>query len=253
MKVIAALDASAATAAVMAGAHALADRLDVPVEAVHVGSHRAAGVPEMIVAAAADHHAALTVIEGGVIDQLTGLVTHDDCVVVIGARAHVHGPSPAGSTARAVACAATCPVVVTPPTSRLDDVRRVLLPLEGTEDAAAAQHLLALLKAHGVRIVPLHVFVPSTVPAFWDQPHHAAPVWSEDFLARFGPQDDGDLLLRSGDVAEAVLEVAERTAADLIALTWSQDLSSHHAPVVRSLLARSPVPVMLIPVDGDGG
>jgi nucleotide-binding universal stress UspA family protein len=253
MKVIAVLDASAATAAVMAGARALADRLDAPLEALHVRPHGAAGVPDMIVAAAADHHAELTVVEGGVIDELTDLVTHDDCVVMIGARADVHGPLPAGSTARAVACAATCPVVVTPPTATLDDVQRVLLPLEGTQDAAVARGVLSRLIAHGVEILPLHVFVPSTVPAFWDQPHHAAPAWSEDFLARFGPQEGGELWLRSGDVADAVLEVAQRTAADLVALTWSRDLSSHHAPVVRSLLARSPVPVMLIPVDADVG
>jgi len=127
-------------------------------------------------------------------------------------------------------------------------VRRVLVPLEGAADAGDATDLLGRFAEHGAEIVPLHVFTPSTVPSFWDQAHHAAPAWSADFLSRFGPRDTGELWLRSGDVADAVLEVVDSASIDLVALTWSQDLSGEHAPVVRAMLARSPVPVLLAPV-----
>jgi len=248
MKVIAALDTSAAAPAVMATARAVADRLAAGLEALHARRGGAARTPRRIAATAAPHGADLVVVDGPAIPAIVDAAAHGDVVVVIGARGTSQGKLPAGHTALAVTAAARCPVIVTPPTTPITDVRHVLVPLEGTVEAHAAADLLARFAEHGVQIVPLHVFMPSTVPSFWDQPHHAAPAWSADFLSRFGPRDADDLRLRSGDVAEALLEVVGSASIDLVALTWSQDLSAEHAPVVRAMLARSPVPILLVPV-----
>ena len=60
---------------------------------------------------------------------------------------------------------------------------------------------------------------------------------------------------RIGRAAELVTDVAERSGCDLIALGWSQELEAGRAPVVRATLARSRLPVMLVPitVDSDAG
>jgi Universal stress protein family len=247
MKVIAALDTSAAAPAVMATARVVADRLAADVGALHARRDGDASPTHRIAAIAEQHGADLMVVDRGVIAAIIEAAVPGDVVVVIGARGTSHGKLPAGHTALAVTARTHCPIVVTPPTAPITDVRRVLVPLEGTADVGDATDLLGRFAQHGAEIVPLHVFTPATVPSFWDQPHHAAPAWSADFLSRFGPRDAGDLWLRSGDVAHALLDVVDSAAIDLLVLTWSQDLSGEHAPVVRAMLARSPVPVLLAP------
>jgi nucleotide-binding universal stress UspA family protein len=247
MKVIAALDTSPVAPVVMGTARVVAARLAAELHALHARRDGAARMPRRIAETAARHGADLVVVEGRAIPAIIDVAGRGDVVVVIGVRSTPHGKLPAGHTALAVAAGTRCPVVVTPPTGPITDIRRMLVPLEGLPDGDATA-LLARFADHGVEIVPLHVFMPSTVPSFWDQPHHAAPAWSADFLSRFGPRDAHDLWLRSGDVADAVLEVVDSAAIDLVALTWSQDLSDAHAPVVRAVLAWSPVPVLLVPV-----
>lgn len=247
MKVIAALDTSTAAPAVMATARVVADRLAADIGAMHARRDGEPTATNRIAAIAERHGADLVVVDRRAIPAITDAAARGDMVVVIGARGTSSGKLPAGRTALAVTARTRCPVVVTPPTAPITDVRRVLVPVEGTADPGDATDLLGRLAEHGVEIVPLHVFTPSTVPSFWDQPHHAAPAWSADFVSRFGPRDAGDLWLRSGDVADALLDVVDSASIDLVALTWSQDLSGEHAPVVRAMLARSPVPVLLAP------
>lgn len=130
-------------------------------------------------------------------------------------------------------------------------ISRVLLPLDGTpEAAAAADAVTELLADAGVDLVVLHVFDASTVPPFWDQPAHALSAWGDEFLARNVRRTGARLTVRSGSPEDQVVAVAEEEQAQLIALGWSQKLSPGRARTVRNSVRDAPVPVLLLPIDG---
>ena len=99
----------------------------------------------------------------------------------------------------------------------------------------------------GVAIVSLHVFDAATVPRFWDRPEHDHAAWSREFLARNAPAAGRHLEVRSGWPSDRILEVAGTERADMIALGWRRRLAPDRAAVVRDVLARTPVPVILLP------
>lgn len=128
-------------------------------------------------------------------------------------------------------------------------IRRALVPLDGTAEAAAAvRGTVALLAGSGVQIVVQHVVVPATVPRYWDQPAHAQQVWEDEFLARFCSTPGVRIRLRRGVPSEDVLELAQEEGVDLIALGWAQRLGGGRARIVRHAVSAAPVPVLLVPV-----
>ncbi|HTX27151.1 MAG TPA: universal stress protein [Streptosporangiaceae bacterium] len=146
------------------------------------------------------------------------------------------------------------PVVLVPAgaRNRPQQIRRVLLPLDGTARSAAAVAPTAeLLARGGAELVVLHVFDAETVPKFWDQPAHAGPAWTEEFLARYCNLPGARMELRSGAAAEHVAQVAAAEQADMIALAWSQQLGQGRAPVVLRTVLEAEVPVILVPIPAD--
>lgn len=144
------------------------------------------------------------------------------------------------------------PVVLAPrhPRGRTGVISRVLLPLDGTPEATAAVYEATELFAEaGVDLLVLHVFDESTVPRFWDQPAHALPAWSAEFLARHVPHVEARLTVRSGKPGDHVIGVAEEEKADLIALGWSQNPDPERARTVRQAVRDARVPVLLLPTD----
>jgi hypothetical protein len=152
----------------------------------------------------------------------------------------------------------TCskPIVIVPSApavARPLTISRVLLPLDGTWEAAAAVAPTAeLLARAGVDLVVLHVFTEATVPRFWDQAAHARDAWEPEFLARYCPHPGVRLHLRSGSPGEHVVTVAAEERVDLIALGWSQRLDPDRAETVRQTVADTRVPVLLVPVSPEG-
>lgn len=158
--------------------------------------------------------------------------------------------SPEGTVWRVIAGCGK-PVVLVPPGGArpFAGISRVLLPLDGTpESAAAVAETVAVLTGAGVELIALHVFDRGTVPAFWDQAAHARDSWQEEFLSRFCPQPATRLRLRSGAPGDSVVDIAAAERADLITLAWSQRLEPGRARTVRHTVARSPVPLMLVPM-----
>jgi nucleotide-binding universal stress UspA family protein len=163
-------------------------------------------------------------------------------------------PYSAGHTARLVAALIQrCPkpVLVVPvrrrpaPTTLVD---RVLVPLDGTAlSANAVAETVGMFCARGADVVVLHVFNQATVPRFWDQPEHARKCWADEFLARFLDRPNTRMEVRSGTPGESIVDVAGAEHADLIALGWAQDLSAGHAATIRTALANSAIPVLLLP------
>ena len=145
------------------------------------------------------------------------------------------------------------PPLLKPPMAPHKVISRVLLPLDGSFEAAAAVTETAdLFTRTGVDLVVLHVFDKATVPRFWDQAAHAQQAWEEEFLARHCAYPGVRMELRSGVAGEQVVNVAAAEQVDLIALGWSQHIIEGRARTVRRCVAGAGVPVMLIPVARHG-
>jgi Universal stress protein family len=145
---------------------------------------------------------------------------------------------------------ATKPLIVVPPVPLPQQVlSRVLVPLDGTAEAAGAvAETVELFARAGVDVVVLHVFDGSTVPRFWDQAAHARREWETEFLARFCDQPGVRLELRSGMAGDHVVDVSATEKVDLITLGWSRRLDPGRAGTVRRTVAAAAVPVMLVPL-----
>jgi nucleotide-binding universal stress UspA family protein len=144
------------------------------------------------------------------------------------------------------------PIVLVPVDPRAtapEQISRMLVPLDGTvESAETVAETVELFAVSGADIVVLHVFDETTVPKFWDQAVHARRSWDEEFLARYCHHPDARLELRTGSPGAKILDVAATEHADLIALGWAQDLSPGRARTIRSAVAQSSTPILLLPV-----
>lgn len=140
------------------------------------------------------------------------------------------------------------PLLVVPEHSErvLGGLARVLLPLDGSvETAAAVSGVARRALQEGASVVAVHVFDASTVPAFWDQPAHTHRHWTGEFLRRNLPEPV-ELDLRSGRPAEEVLAEADDSGADLVVIAWAQDLGAGRAATVRRALTAGRTPVLLV-------
>jgi Universal stress protein family len=158
---------------------------------------------------------------------------------------------PTPSTWQRVVRDAAKPIVVVPEMAERvrPMISRVLVPLDGTPEAAAAvAQAVGLFAGAGIDVVVLHVFDASTVPRFWDQAAHARRAWEEEFMTRFCAQPGARLELRSGTAGQQVLDVAATEGVDLITLGWSQRLDPGRAQTVRRTVLEAAVPVMLVPL-----
>jgi len=99
-------------------------------------------------------------------------------------------------------------------------------------------------------VLALHIHDERSIPSFTDQPQHEQSAWAAEFVRRYCPWgiDEVRLETRVGRIGELIPLVAMESSCDLIALGWSQELSSDRAPVVRETLARANLPVLLVPV-----
>jgi nucleotide-binding universal stress UspA family protein len=241
--VLAALDNSLAVNPVLATARALARVLGDRVEAIHVVGEGAEAAEDAILAAGVP----LRLASGPVVERLVEAGQADDvAAMVIGARGTLGSGHALGSTALAVVTSLQTPVVVVPPAAKVAPrLRRVLVPLEGTESSSLApRSIVELASGAEVEVVVLHV----NGSAEDDEQ------WTRQFLSRFCPWGLSDVRLegRTGSGEELVPLVAEESQSDLIVLGWAQQLSDGRAPVVRATLERSEVPVLLIPVSVGG-
>jgi nucleotide-binding universal stress UspA family protein len=248
--VIAALDNSAAAEPVVATATRLAELYSADARAIHVpedGSETAS-------AAARAANLQLESISGSPVERLTSAAGEPAVrAIVVGARGRPSGRRPAGRTALALITSIGKPVVVVPPdVSRPERIESVLVPLDGSRASAVAlAGTINLARESGLEVVVLHVREEESLPRFADHLQHEARVWAEEFIARNCPlpPEEVRLELRVGRPDEQLIQVALETDVDLIAMGWSQNLDAARAAVVREALTRSPVPILLLPVE----
>jgi nucleotide-binding universal stress UspA family protein len=246
-KVLAALDASPAARPVIETARGVGQLVDAEVEALHVGT----GPVETLDALATQYGVTLRVIGSPDVTPhvLEAVDAPEVVAIVVGARATPGGRRPTGRTALALVERTQKPTIVVPPdTVGSRPLKRLLIPLEGSEHSSRAvlEGLLPLI-VDDVELVVLHVFTPDTVPRVLDHPERDLELIGSEFLARHCPHASR-IDWRTGRVAPQVCAVCSEEAADLIVLSWSQDNTPGHAAVIRDVLADARHPVLLLPI-----
>ena len=251
-QLIAAIDDSAAAGPVLVTARLVAQLFGDSLVALHVNGD---GGGRTAADAAAALDVTLRVRHGDAVAEIAAAASAENVrAVVVGSRGLPNAGRAVGSTALALIQTIDKPVIVVPPTAqaRSGRLHRLLVPLDGTGETAAAVQLLlaAVVDGAELEVVALHVFEADSIPAFSDHAGHEADAWGQEFMRRFVPSGDYAVMLetRVGRAADVVREVARGTEADMVALGWKQDLAPGRAQVVSALLADAEVPIALVPL-----
>jgi nucleotide-binding universal stress UspA family protein len=247
--ILAAVDSDAIAPAVLEAGRSLARVFQAELEAVHIGGDGIATIQAL----ARTANVPLRLLPGSSVDSLTDALDAEDVLLgVLGSRASPGGRRPVGSTAFAAIHKVSRPLVVVSPDLAPDQttrLQRVLVPLDGSDATAEAiQKMARRLCASSVKVTVLHVFDKEHVPQFMDHMPEALETWNTEFLERYFEECEVGLETRAGEPPEAVLEVAATERADMIVLSWGQDLSQDRAHLVREVLTSASVPVMLVPL-----
>jgi nucleotide-binding universal stress UspA family protein len=252
MKVLAALDETAAASSVLAAGHEIARVFHADVAAVHVVQDGA----ERVRTLAAQQGVPLGELQGSPGVRLARVLEDDDEAValVVGARPRAQGQREIGSTALEVVTTVHKPVFAIPPELPVGfAIHRVLVPLEGSPSTSSAYPMVETPEAERVEIVILHVLEENMLPAFSDQPQYEWEEFGREFLARFSPWPIERVRLetRVGRPEHYILAVARETKCDLIALAWEQELAPGRARIVRDTLRHGTIPIVLVPVKAE--
>jgi len=230
--------------------------LGAELEALHVsdGARPATIAAEL----AAGAGVPLRQAHGPVAEEILAALGSDPMVAaVMGIRAFGGGPRPAGSVAHAVIAGTAKPVVLVAPDAHgvsREPPNRLLVPLDGSQAASTA--FLAFergLVEDPARHVTVLLTFDDVMPPMLDRPTRDLPEWGRDFVHRHCPGEGRSFAWRSGDPGDAVIDVARGADSDLIVLSFGGNLDFEHGSVVREVLARSAVPVLLLPVQGAPG
>jgi nucleotide-binding universal stress UspA family protein len=247
MKVLAALDRDPAAQAVLEAGRRLAQAFQADLEANHVGEDGESAVQSLAAAASVQ----LRLLSGSPAETLAGAFSASDTLLgVLGSRGRPGEHEPLGGTTLEVIQLTRTPlVVVSPHMAPGQPLQRVLAPLDGSEATAeAVQEVVLRLCASGVQLIVLHVFDKEHVPQFMDHMPEALETWTAEFIARYFEECEVTLETWVGGAPAAVLEIGVRERADMILLSWAQDLSPGRANLVRQVLRRAKVPIMLVPL-----
>jgi Universal stress protein family len=250
--VLAALDRGTGTSAVRIVAQVVADHFDVPVREVYVTPGPGLRGAARQAAATKVERGESSEVQGRPVDILTGLVESPGAVLsVFGTGDPSTRPSPRrpSGTAFSVARRVDKPMVLVPASlEKWEGPQRVLVPLDGTGiTALAASAALAELSVPDTVATTVHVFDERTVPQFWDSPQHEYEAWTKEFRARYCEAIGEGLEVRAGPVSDQLADMAVSGTFDMVVVVWSQQTHGGRAAVVADLLARSTVPILLVP------
>lgn len=257
MTLLVATDDSAAGLDLLFSAHALAAAGRWPLRILHVretGQEKPLAVPPLIRA-----QAQVVERDGDPTKEIAASAAESDVTMVaLGLRSSPRrGP---GHVAEALLKSLARPVIVVPPGARrVESLKRVLVPLEGSPSSSEAMRTADdAFCRRGREIVMLHVVTGDTpaeagsmpAPRIVDQEHYEWASWQEEFCMRFSQCPEGGrhrVCVRVGKPAEMTLREARDLEAELIVLSWSQELARGRSMVVREVLKSAPCPVLLVP------
>jgi len=180
---------------------------------------------------------------------------------------------PAGHVTLAVLEAPPCPVYVVRSAlsmhgqaHRLHCLRRIMVPLDGTSEAAQSiEYASALALNANARLLMLHVLPDrpelaraTVAPRYADQSHYEFEAWEDEFIrssfARSArpPEVRAEVCLCSGDPGVEIARFAREEDCDLIVAAWGGRLSPGRAHVVRTLLREAVCPILLLRARASG-
>jgi len=244
--VLAAIDGSPISRAVLDVAREVARVLDARVDAVHVDE--GTGLPQVEISSG---EAPLRVVPGDPSSVLIAeAAARSVAAIVVGSCREVGGPTPAGHVSLDVIGNVPKPVVVVPPsTPEGYRLHTVLVPVLG-KPAEALEEVVLLAENPQLHVVVLRTLDELSIPSFEDQPHYDMQAWADEFLARWVPGAGADTALevRIGQPEELVLAVAQEVCADIVAIGRRRDLPTAQTPLTLAALERSPIPVVLLPI-----
>jgi len=233
MRVLAAIDDSAAAQPVLDVARRLGDLIGARVESVHVQED---GSGENATSISRAAHVPLHVRHGDIVPVLRSEAGERDVVaLVIGTRGVPAGPSPAGHVAIDLVQSLDRPIVVVPPHATDRPLRCVLVAVEGDGESHA---LVRLFEQFGTRptpeVIALHVTEPSNLPPFADSAVHEADAFANEFMIRSASGVVPDLSrirfeMRVGDPADAVREAARELDVDMV-VSYARCWPTHRSP-----------------------
>ena len=143
---------------------------------------------------------------------------------------------------------------------RLRRMRRILVPLDGTAEAAfALKEASGLAKQANARLLMLHVIesnpergkAPAT-PSFTDHSPYEMEAWGDEFFrSNFAltPAPQGlevEIALRFGHPQSEIIQFAAESDCDLVVAAWSGNLSPGRAAVVLRLLHEATCPLLFL-------
>ena len=243
--VLAAIDGSPISEAVLEVAREVARVLGARLDAVHV-VEEGEGPPAELA-----ERAPLRLLHG---DPSSVLVTEASAegvaAIVVGACGEVGGPTPTGHVSLDVIGSVPKPVVVVPPGTREGyELHTVLVPVLG-RPAEALEDVVVLAENPELHVVILRALDELSIPSFEDQAHYDTQAWADEFLARWVPGAAADTAMevRIGEPEELVVAVAQEVCADIVAIGRRRDVPTARAPLVLTALEHSPVPVVLLPL-----
>lgn len=244
--IIAAIDGSATSSAVLQAARTMAASRHANVEALNV----LGGDAEGAAVAASGLGVQLRIAEGDPTKAIVDAVDRDEVVMaVLGGGARRGGRPLAGHVTQGVIQKVTKPVVVVPPELALPGTGaplKVLVSLDGT-DATSRAVDDAIRFVGDAEFVGLHVFPRGASPPYWDHYYYDYPLWCREFLDCFCNGAAVRVEARQGDAVAQILDVAIAEEAGLIALAWCRDLSPGRAAVVTGVLSLTRIPVLVFP------
>lgn len=254
--VLAALSGGPETGVVLKTAIGLATLLGMEVEAVHVSDEGES--TQDVGATTRAFGLELHQWPGPIGDRLLEVLDLPQVFgAVMGMRTFISGPRPAGHTALEVLRGTSKPLVLVPPEAAMSQMftpRRLLVPLDGSPQASRAFFNIEGLfqEEANVEVVVLYT-LDGLTPHMLDHPYYDLPIWGEDFLRRYCPGENRSFQWSTGNPAGAVIDVAAEIESDLIVLSFAGDIEVGHGAVIREVLARSSVPVLVVPAASRDG
>jgi hypothetical protein len=149
-------------------------------------------------------------------------------------------------------------LVVRPGMRPIQDLKRIIVPLEGSPSTSEAMRVADdSFCTRGREIVMVHVVTGATpaepgsmpAPRFMDQEHYEWVEWQDEFCMRFSQCSKGGrhrVCVRVGEPGPTIVAEAHDVRAELAVISWRGDLGPGQAERLKLLLEKSPCPLLLV-------
>ena len=149
-------------------------------------------------------------------------------------------------------------LVVRPGMRPIQDLKRIIVPMEGSPSTSEAMRVADdSFCTRGREIVMVHVVTGATpaepgsmpAPRIVDQEHYEWSAWQDEFCMRFSQCSKGGrhrVCVRVGEPGPTIVAEAHDVRAELAVISWRGDLGPGQAERLKLLLEKSPCPLLLV-------